>query len=62
MTLDCGRDSAYSDALVGALAAEGVFVRKPFAAPGNRCIRVTTGPEDAIAIFAKALPKALARL
>jgi histidinol-phosphate aminotransferase len=32
----------------------------PFAAPQNRCIRISCGPEAELDAFAAALPKALA--
>ena len=59
VTLDCGRDGDYARALVGALAAEDIFVRMPFAAPQNRCIRISAGPDDALNALAAALPRAL---
>ena len=43
-----------------ALVARGVFVRKPFVAPQDRCIRVSAGREAELAAFAAALPEALA--
>ena len=42
------------------LGARGVFVRKPGAAPLDRCIRVTCAPPEALATFAAALSEALA--
>lgn len=61
VTMDCGRDGAYAVAVLKALASNGVFVRMPGVAPLNRCIRVSTGPEAEIAIFAERLPLALAQ-
>ena len=60
VTIDCGRDSAYAKAVLDALVARGIFVRMPFAAPGNRCIRVSCGPQALLDAFAAALPEALA--
>lgn len=57
--LDCGRDGDYARALVTALAQEGVFVRMPFVAPEDRCIRVSAGTGDDLDAFADALPRAL---
>lgn len=59
VTIDCGKDGDYARAVVAALIAQGVFVRMPFVAPQDRCIRVSCAPDDALAIFAEALPKAL---
>ena len=42
------------------LTARGIFVRMPFVAPQDRCIRVTAGRPDDLATFAAALPEALA--
>jgi len=41
------------------LVARGVFVRMPFAAPQNRCIRVSCGTPENLDAFAAALPSAL---
>ena len=38
---------------------EGIFVRMPFVAPQDRCIRVSAGPKADLDLFAKILPKAL---
>lgn len=62
VTMDCGQDGAFARALVQALDARDVFVRMPFAAPQNRCIRVSCGPEDELSRFEAALPDALAEL
>lgn len=59
VTMDCGSDPAFARAVLEALEARDVFIRMPFAAPGNRCIRVTVGTNEQIDTFAEALPKAL---
>lgn len=59
LTLDCGRDGDYARAVLKGLIARDVFVRMPFVAPHDRCIRVSLGPEAACAAFAAALPGAL---
>ena len=59
VTMDCGRDGAFAKAVLDALVAQGVFVRMPFAAPQNRCIRVSCGPDAAMQAFEDALPQAL---
>ena len=60
-TLDTGRDGAFARRLVSELGEAGVFVRMPFVAPGDRCIRVSCGPNDQLAAFEAALGPALAR-
>jgi histidinol-phosphate aminotransferase len=41
------------------LVARGIFVRMPFAAPQDRCIRVSAGLPENLAAFEKALPEAI---
>jgi histidinol-phosphate aminotransferase len=60
VTIDCGRDGAFARAVVAQLAQRGVFVRMPFVAPQDRCIRVTAGRPADLEAFAAALPEALA--
>ncbi|WP_298936998.1 pyridoxal phosphate-dependent aminotransferase [uncultured Ruegeria sp.] len=59
VAIDCGRDGVFAKAVLDALVAQGVFVRMPFAAPQNRCIRVSCGTEADLDAFAAALPVAL---
>lgn len=60
LTIDCGRDGDFARAVLKGLVARGVFVRMPFVAPHDRCIRVSLGPAQACDVFADALPGALA--
>ena len=60
VTMDCGRDGAYARAVLDALIAQKLFVRMPFVAPGNRCIRVSCGTEADMELFSERLPAALA--
>jgi len=60
VTLDCGRDGDFARALLGALVERGVFVRMPFVAPQDRCIRISAGKPEDLDIFAQVLPEALA--
>lgn len=55
VAIDCGSDGSHAAMLVEKLAAQGIFVRMPGVAPLNRCIRVSTGDDTAMAAFAKAL-------
>ncbi|MDJ0820765.1 MAG: pyridoxal phosphate-dependent aminotransferase [Paracoccaceae bacterium] len=59
VAVDCGRDAAYAKRVLDGLIAEGVFVRMPFVAPQNRCIRVSAGTPSDLDVFAEALPKAI---
>ena len=61
VTIDCGRDGAYARAVLDGLVSSGVFVRMPFAEPGNRCIRVSAGAPADLDIFEQMLPIALAK-
>jgi len=59
VTLDTNRDGTFARALVTALGERGVFVRMPFVAPQDRCIRVTAGPDDMLAVLEAELGPAL---
>ena len=60
VAIDCGRDGGFARAVLDGLVARGIFVRKPFVAPQDRCIRVTVGRAADLDAFAAALPEALA--
>lgn len=60
LTIDCGRDGDFARRVLKGLIARDVFVRMPFVAPHDRCIRVSLGPTEACAAFVAALPGALA--
>ncbi|KNX43275.1 Histidinol-phosphate aminotransferase [Roseovarius tolerans] len=60
VAVDCGRDGDFARAVLAALVARGVFVRMPFVIPQDRCIRISCGRADDLAVLAKALPEALA--
>ena len=60
VAIDCGVDVRLAKAVLDGLIAQGIFVRMPFSAPQNRCIRVSCGTADDLAAFAQALPVALA--
>ncbi|KPP91540.1 MAG: histidinol-phosphate aminotransferase HisC [Roseibaca calidilacus] len=62
VALDTGRDGTFARRLVNALMARDVFVRMPFVAPQDRCIRVSTAPDAVLNVFADALPNALAEI
>lgn len=60
VTIDCGSDGGFARAVLSALAARGCFVRMPFVAPQDRCIRVSCGPARDLLVFEQMLPQALA--
>lgn len=60
VAIDCGRDGAYARRILDGLIARDIFVRKPAVAPLDRCIRVSCGPDQALDLFAAALPGAIA--
>ncbi|WP_184562700.1 pyridoxal phosphate-dependent aminotransferase [Sulfitobacter undariae] len=60
VTIDCGRDGDFAKAVLDGLIAQGIFVRMPFVAPQNRCIRISCGTPAMLQALATALPKALA--
>ncbi|WP_404405622.1 pyridoxal phosphate-dependent aminotransferase [Pelagibacterium halotolerans] len=59
VAIDCGRDHDYALAVLNGLAERGVFVRKPAAPVLNRCIRMSVGPDEELAIAAEALEDTL---
>ena len=59
MAIDCGGDGVFARAVLDGLIARGIFVRMPFAAPQNRCIRISCGTSADLDAFAKALPGAI---
>ncbi len=61
VTMDCGRDGAFARRVVAELGDLGVFVRMPFVAPQDRCIRISAGRAVDLDIVAEALPVALSR-
>ena len=61
VTLDCGRDGDFARAVLAALVEAGVFVRMPFVAPQDRCIRISAGTPADLDVLEAALPGALER-
>ena len=59
VAIDCGQDGVFAKAVLEALIKAGIFVRMPFAAPQNRCIRVSCGAASDLDAFEQALPLAL---
>jgi histidinol-phosphate aminotransferase len=61
VTIDCGADGAFARRVLQALIAQDIFVRMPFVAPQDRCIRVSAGRPGDLDALQAALPEALAR-
>lgn len=59
VAIDCGRDGTFAKRVLDNLISDGIFVRMPFMAPQNRCIRVSAGTTSELNQFAQALPRAL---
>ncbi len=59
VALDCRGDGALARATLEGLITRGIFVRMPFVAPEDRCIRISCGTETDLDAFARALPQAL---
>lgn len=59
VTLDCGAGAAFAARVLVRLADRGIFIRKPFVAPQDRCIRISAGTPADLAALALALPQAL---
>ncbi|MFX0546908.1 pyridoxal phosphate-dependent aminotransferase [Roseovarius sp. S1116L3] len=59
VSVDCGSDGDFARAVLAGLIARGIFVRMPFAQPLDRCIRISCGRPEDLALLAGALPGAL---
>jgi histidinol-phosphate aminotransferase len=59
VTIDCGRDGAFASCVLDGMLARDVFARKPGVAPLDRCIRVSCGRDEDLAVLAEVLPQAL---
>lgn len=60
VTVDCGQGGDFARAVLAALVERGVFVRMPGVAPLDRCIRISVGRDEDLAVLAEVLPQALA--
>ncbi|MFA5952701.1 MAG: pyridoxal phosphate-dependent aminotransferase [Hyphomicrobium sp.] len=59
VTIDCGRDGAFATRVLDEILVRDVFARKPAVTPLDRCIRISCGRDEDLAILADVLPKAL---
>ncbi|WP_306116474.1 MULTISPECIES: pyridoxal phosphate-dependent aminotransferase [unclassified Roseovarius] len=60
VAVDCGQDGEFARDVLTGLVNRGLFVRMPFVAPQDRCIRISCGRPEDLALLADALPDALA--
>lgn len=60
VTVDCGGDGVFAKAVLDQLVERDIFIRMPFAAPSNRCIRISAGTPADLDRLEAALPDALA--
>lgn len=59
VTIDCGQDGNFARAVLAELIARDIFVRMPFVAPQDRCIRLSVGQRVDLDLFALQFPLAL---
>ena len=60
VAVDCGGDGAFAKRVLDGLIARDLFVRKPWLAPIDRCIRLSAGTDADLDLLAAAMPGALA--
>lgn len=59
VAIDCERDAGYAKRVLTYLVDNGIFVRMPFSAPQNRCIRLSVGAKSDLDMFELYFPLAL---
>lgn len=59
VAVDCGQDAHFAQNVLKALGQKGLFIRMPFVAPQNNCIRISCGTPEHLKLFSGALPNAL---
>ncbi|WP_338550577.1 pyridoxal phosphate-dependent aminotransferase [Roseovarius phycicola] len=59
VAVDCGKDGDFARRVLASLVSQGIFVRMPFVAPQDRCIRISCGPNHDMDLLAQAFPRAL---
>jgi len=60
VAVDCGAGGDFARRVLAALVARDIFVRMPFVAPQDRCIRISCGRPRDLDLLADLLPAALA--
>ena len=59
VAIDCGHGSIFAKVVLEELLANRIFIRMPFVAPQDRCIRITAGTDADLDLLSEQLPKAL---
>ncbi len=59
VTIDCGKDGDFARAIVAEMINRDIFIRMPFVAPQDRCIRISAGTKADLDLFEATLPDAL---
>ena len=59
VTIDCGRDGDFARAVVAEMIERDIFIRMPFTAPEDRCIRISAGTPTDLDLLETTLPAAL---
>ena len=62
VAIDCLSDETFANSIMKELLKKGIFVRKPFSYPQNRCIRVSVGNKKDMLNFERALSNVLSDL
>jgi histidinol-phosphate aminotransferase len=60
VAIDCGADGDFARAVLAGLIDRDVFVRMPFVAPQDRCVRISAGLPEELDLLEQMLPAALA--
>jgi histidinol-phosphate aminotransferase len=60
VAIDCGQDGDFARSVLSELVSRGVFVRMPFVAPQDRCIRISCGLSSSLDLFEREFGPALA--
>ncbi len=59
IAVDCGADGDFARRVLTELVKRGIFVRMPFVAPQDRCIRISAGTERDLSSLGVEFPRAL---
>jgi len=59
VAVDCGENGDFARKVLKGLVERGLFVRMPFVAPQDRCIRLSAGTQKDLDVLASVLPDAL---
>lgn len=59
VAIDCGQDGDFARKVLQQLIERDIFVRMPFVAPQDRCIRLSVGRKSDLDLFALQFPMAL---